>query len=108
MPRLPNCFASSLLASSSSCGMSVSISMIVTSEPKRLKIEANSQPMMPPPRTMSRRGTCSCASRPVESTQRGESSPSIGGRSGYEPVATIADLNDDVLPALDARSCSRP
>ena len=31
--------------------------MIVTSEPKRRKIEANSQPMMPPPSTTSRRGS---------------------------------------------------
>ena len=65
--------------------------MIVTSEPKRWKIEANSQPMMPPPRTTSRSGTSVAASRPVESTQRGESIPSIGGRSGNEPVATIAE-----------------
>ena len=83
MPRLPNCFASSFAASASSCGISVgSISMIVTSEPNRLKIDANSQPMIPPPRTTSRRGTSVWARRPVESTQRGESSPSIGGRSG--------------------------
>jgi hypothetical protein len=83
IPRRPNCFASSFAASASSCGMSVSsISMTVTSEPKRRKIEANSQPMMPPPSTTSRRGTSVCASRPVESTHRGESSPSIGGRSG--------------------------
>ena len=40
-----------------------SISMIVTSEPKRRKIDANSQPMMPPPRTTSRFGTSVCASR---------------------------------------------
>ena len=58
MPRLVNCFASSFAASASSCGISVSsISMIVTSEPKRLKIEANSAPMMPPPRITSRFGT---------------------------------------------------
>ena len=69
-----------------------SISTIVTSEPKRPKIDANSQPMMPPPRMTRRRGCCSCASRPVESTQRGESSPSIGGRNGNEPVAMIACL----------------
>ena len=70
-----------------------SISTIVTSVPKRWKIDANSQPMMPPPSTTSRRGTSVCASRPVESTQRGESIPSIGGRSGNDPVATIALLN---------------
>ena len=46
--------------------------------------------MIPPPSTTSRRGTSVCASRPVESTQRGESRPGIGGRIGYEPVATIA------------------
>ena len=57
--------------------------------------------MMPPPSTTSRRGTSVCASRPVESTQRGESIPSIGGRSGNEPVATIALLNWIVLAALD-------
>ncbi len=91
MPRLPNCLFSSFAASASSCGISVgSISMTVTSEPKRLKIDANSQPMMPPPSTTSRRGTSVCASRPVESTTRGESRPSIGGLSGKEPVAMIA------------------
>ena len=74
--------------------MSVSsISTIATSEPKRRKIDANSQPMMPPPRTTSRRGTSVCARSPVESTHRGESRPGIGGRIGYEPVATIADVN---------------
>ena len=67
-----------------------SISMIVTSVPKRLKIDANSQPMIPPPRMTSRRGTSVCARSPVESTQRGASIPGIGGRTGYEPVATIA------------------
>ena len=93
MPRLLNCFASSFAASASSCGISVSsISMIVTSEPKRLKIEANSAPMMPPPRITSRFGTSVWASSPVESTQRSDSSPGIGGRMGNEPVATIADL----------------
>ena len=69
-----------------------SISMIVTSLPKCAKIDANSQPMMPPPSTTSRRGTSVWESRPVESTQRGESSPGIGGRIGYEPVATMALL----------------
>ena len=34
-----------------------------------LKIEANSQPMIPPPRIDEPRGTSVCASRPVESTQ---------------------------------------
>jgi hypothetical protein len=67
--------------------------MIVTSVPKRLKIEANSHPMIPPPRIASRRGTSVCASSPVESTQRGESSPGMGGLTGKEPVATIALLN---------------
>ncbi len=83
MPRFLNCLASSFAASASSCGISCgSISMIVTSEPKRWKIEANSQPMIPPPRTTSRLGTSVWPRRPSESTQRGESSPSIGGRSG--------------------------
>ena len=91
MPFLPNCFASSFAASASSCGISVSsISTTVTSLPKVLKIEANSQPMIPPPSTTSRRGTSVCASRPVESTQRSDSRPGIGGRIGNEPVATIA------------------
>src|SRR4249920_2554111 len=93
MSRLPNCLVSSFAASASSCGISCgSISMIVTSEPKRLKIDANSQPMIPPPRTTRRFGTSVCARSPVESTQRLESRPSIGGRSGYEPVAMIACL----------------
>ena len=91
MLRLPNCFASSLAASASSCGIRLgSISMIVTSEPKRAKIDANSQPMIPPPRTTRRFGSSVWARRPVESTQRGESSPSIGGRIGKLPVATMA------------------
>ena len=83
IPRRANDLRSSLVASASSCGMSVSsISTIVTSVPKRSKIDANSQPMIPPPRTTSRLGTSVCASRPVESTQRGESRPGIGGASG--------------------------
>ena len=94
MPRFANAFRSSLEASVSSCGMrESSISMIVTSLPKRSKIEANSQPMIPPPRTTRRLGTSVWASRPVESTQRGELIPRIGGRTGYEPVATIALVN---------------
>ena len=93
IPRLRNAFSSSFAASSSSVGIRCgSISMIVTSEPKRLKIEANSQPMIPPPRTTSRAGTSEAARSPVESTQRAESSPGIGGRIGNEPVATIALL----------------
>ena len=85
--------------------------MIVTCDPKRSKIDANSQPMMPPPSTTSRPGTCSCASRPVESTQSSESRPSIGGRSGNEPVATIADLNVTSSPpstAIVFASLKRP
>ena len=85
--------------------------MIVTSVPKRLKIDANSQPMIPPPRTTRRAGTSVWARSPVESTQRGESSPGIGGRIGNEPVATIAVLKFDVLPALDrdrVRAGERP
>ena len=58
--------------------------------------------MMPPPRTTSRSGTSVAASRPVESTQRGESSPSIGGRSGNEPVATIAERNVTSSPPSTA------
>ena len=93
MPRRLNAFCSSFAASASSCGISVgSISMIVTSVPKCAKIDANSQPMMPPPSTTRRRGTSVWARRPVESTHRGESRPGIGGRTGYEPVATIALL----------------
>ena len=65
-----------------------SISTIVTSLPNRCRIDANSQPMIPPPRITIRLGTSVCASRLVESMQRDESMPSIGGRSGYEPVAT--------------------
>src|SRR3954447_2988891 len=103
MLRRPNPFASSFAASASSCGISVSsISMIVTSEPKRWKIDANSQPMIPPPRTASLRGTSDCASRRVESTQRSLSSPSIGGLSGNEPVATIADLKVTSSPPSTA------
>jgi hypothetical protein len=69
-----------------------SISTIVTSLPKRWRMEANSQPMIPPPSTTIRFGTCSCASRAVESMHLSESIPSIGGRSGKDPVAMIACL----------------
>ena len=103
IPRLPRAFASSFAASASSCGINVgNISMTVTSEPKRLKIEANSQPMIPPPSTTRRRGTSVCASRPVESTHRGESRPWIGGRTGNEPVATIALLKVTSSPPSTA------
>ena len=112
IPRFLNCFRSSLAASSSSCGIRVgSISTIVTSLPKRLRIDANSQPMIPPPRTTMRLGTSVCASRPVESTQRAESMPSIGGRSAYEPVATIALLKVTSSPpstAIVFASLKRP
>jgi len=67
--------------------------------------------MMPPPSTTRRFGTVVCARSPVESTQRGESSPSIGGRSGNEPVATIADLNATSSPpstAIVFASLKRP
>jgi hypothetical protein len=105
-------FCSSFVASASSCGISVSsISTIVTSVPKRLKIDANSQPMIPPPRMTSRRGTSVWARSPVESTQRGESRPGIGGRIGYEPVATIALLNVTFSPpstAIVFASTKRP
>jgi len=66
--------------------------MTVTSVPKRLKIDANSLPMIPPPRTTRRFAPSSVLRRPVESTHRGESRPSIRGRSGKEPVATTAVL----------------
>ena len=65
MSRFLKAFWSSFAASSSSAGMSDgSISMIVTSVPKRLKIDANSQPMIPPPRMTSRRGTCRLREEP--------------------------------------------
>ena len=67
--------------------------MIETSVPKCAKRDANSQPMIPPPSTTSRRGSVVCASSPVESTQRGESRPGIGGVIGKAPVATIAERN---------------
>ena len=102
IPRLPNCFASSFDASASSCGISVgSISMIVTSLPKRWKIDANSQPMMPPPSTTSRFGTSVCASSPSESTH------AVGiealDRRTQRERARRDDrlLEGDVLPALD-------
>ena len=112
MPRFANAFRSSLDASVSSCGMrESSISMIVTSLPKRSKIEANSQPMIPPPRTTRRLGTSVWASRPVESTQRGELMPRIGGRTGIragrddrarEREARVLTLEDDRASVLEA------
>ena len=76
--------------------------MIVTSLPKRWKIDANSHPMIPPPRMTRRLGTSVCASSPSESTQRSDSSPWIGGRSGNEPVAMIADLKATSSPPSTA------
>src|SRR3954468_974788 len=67
--------------------------------------------MIPPPRMTRRFGTDSCASSPVESTQRRESRPGIGGRSGNEPVATIADLKATSSPpstAIVFASLKRP
>jgi hypothetical protein len=74
----------------SSCGMSVSsISIIVTSVPKRSKIDANSQPMIPPPST-----TSASAPRLREEARRVDAArrlePGIGGVIGCEPVAMIA------------------
>ena len=112
IPRLPNCFANSFEASSSSIAISWgSISITVTSLPKRSKIEANSTPMIPPPRITRRFGTSVCSSSPVESTQRGESRPSIGGRSGNEPVAITACLKVTSSPpstAIVFASLKRP
>src|SRR5215210_4578731 len=112
IPRFLNCLASSFAASSSSAGISRgSISMMVTSEPKRRKMDANSQPMIPPPSTTSRRGTSVCASKPVESTQRGESRPGIGGASGNDPVAMTAERNCTSSPpstAIVFASLKRP
>src|SRR2546430_752848 len=95
MPRRSNARVSAFTASGSSIGMMLSsISTIVTSVPRWLKIEANSQPITPPPRTTSRLGTSSTSSSPVESTQRGWSMPSIAGRSECEPVAITAFRNE--------------
>ena len=58
--------------------------------------------MIPPPRMTSRRGTSVCARSPVESTQRGASIPGIGGRTGYEPVATMALLKVTSSPPSTA------
>ncbi len=93
MPRFLKARASSLEASASSIGISrSSISTIVTSTPQCCMIEANSTPITPPPITTSRSGSSVISSRPVESTHRGPSIPSTGGRSEWLPVAMIADL----------------
>ena len=102
MPRFLNAFCSSFAASASSCGISVgSISTIVTSLPKRSKIDANSQPMMPPPRTTRRRGTSVCG----EQAGRVDAARRVEARDrrphGYEPVATMALLNVTSSRALD-------
>jgi hypothetical protein len=63
------------------CGISVgSISMIVTSVPKRLKIDANSQPMIPPPRTTSRAAPRSARGAP--SSRRSAASRAPGSAAG--------------------------
>src|ERR687892_390949 len=112
IPRFLNCFRSSLEASSSSIGMSAgSISTIVTSEPNRSRMDANSHPMIPPPRMTMRLGTSCWASRPVESTHLSESMPSIGGRSGDEPVLeghVLAALDGDRVRVLEAAAALRP
>ena len=102
MSRFLKAFWSSFAASSSSAGMSDgSISMIVTSVPKRLKIDANSQPMIPPPRMTSRRGTCRLREEPgrVDAARRvdpGDRRPH-GVRAGRDDRL----LEGDVLRSLD-------
>ena len=67
--------------------------MIVTSEPNRLKIDANSAPMIPPPRIDEPARNLGLGEQPGRVDAKSLSRPGIGGRSGNEPVATIALLN---------------
>ena len=113
IPRLPNCFASSFAR----VGVLLRDQRVEHLDDRHLGAEAvedrrelaADDPAAEddePPRHL-----LVCASRPVESTQRGESSPSIGGRSGNEPVATIADLNVTSSPpstAIVFASLKRP
>ena len=80
-----------------------SISTIVTSLPKRWKIDANSQPMMPPPSTTRRFGTSVRASRPVESTQRSRVEALDRRAERERPGRDDRRAEGDVLAALDTK-----
>ncbi len=102
IPRFENCFFSSACASASSAGIRFgSISMIVTSEPNRLKIDANSQPMIPPPRMTRRFGTSVWDEEPrgVDAARRVDP---LDRRAQRERAGRDdGRLERDVLPALD-------
>ena len=72
---------------------------IVTREPKRAKICANSRPTGPPPTTSSDSGSSVSSSAETWSIQSISSMPSIGGTAVREPVA---------IRIRSARSSSSP
>ncbi len=64
-------------------------STTVTSLPMRLKTEANSMPITPPPMTHMRRGTRSMSSSSLEVSTPGSVAPGTGSSLLTEPVATM-------------------
>ena len=87
-------------------------SITVTSEPKRLKTEANSMPMTPAPMMARRLGRVSRFSKPVLSTTRGSSMPLMGSHFVSEPVAMMMFLaateSLPTLTVLASTSWARP
>ena len=90
--------------------------MIVTSEPKRRKIDANSQPMIPPPRTTSRlrhlglreqAGRVDAAGR-VEPLDRRAQRERAGGDHGVLEGDVLAALDRDRVRVLEAAGALDP
>jgi hypothetical protein len=102
MPRLPNCFASSLRASSSSCGMSGQhlddrdLGAEAVEDRGELAADDAAAEHDEPARDLLLREEAGRVDAACES------SPSIGGAIGNEPVATIACLKVTSSPPSTA------
>ena len=83
LPISPDISASKVGIRQSCC------SMMVTWDPKRFQAAAISQPMTPPPTTISSSGSSLMLSIPVESSTQGWSSPSTSRCFETAPVAII-------------------
>ncbi len=96
----------SICSPSKFCKSEGRASTIVTSEPKELKIEANSTPITPPPITISRLGRYSKSRIFSLSMTRGESMPSTGIRAGIEPLVIKMCFASTTLPSSSWTLCS--
>ena len=90
IPLLPSVCLSLLARSVSKRGrMSLQYSTTETSEPKLLKMEANSRPITPAPITQRRSGTLSSERISLDVMTPSISAPGIGNEADTEPVAMI-------------------